>query len=457
MVRAQSITLTLVYTYNGDGLLVARSVSTNVTRYTWDWASPVPELLSDGSRLYLVGLATLGYVSATEQVYYLPDALGSARQLADAQGYVAQRYEYAPFGEPLVAEGKRASLLRYTGEMWDSSTELLYLRARWYDVYLSRFTSLDPVAPDFGDPQSINGYVYVLNNPVNYTDPAGLFPLLPLPPIPPPLPDYRDLTDWLYREMVANAQGPEVQELLAANRMAEYLAADSACDVMNAAIAAALDGMPIGQAIREAAEAERYQVAAAAELHAMALYKYAQLVKNGAIWDFKDETGIKLGPGITLCAGGACYRDIEYSVPGNIHFAYIGVVAGFPGWEIQAGAGVAEMIDPAHRRSNEEEYTGPYSGGFWPWPPWDPSAWNFGDDPVDHEAVTCGIKMAENYGAGMTRSQFEGELARYIGRLARCVPDTMPVREDVAIEWPYDVGYFNNRGYVYKPPPNRCP
>ena len=51
---------------------------------------------------------------------------------------------------------------------------MVYLRARWYDATVGRFTSPDPVAPHLSYPQSINAYVYVLNNPVNYTDPSGL-------------------------------------------------------------------------------------------------------------------------------------------------------------------------------------------------------------------------------------------------------------------------------------------
>jgi len=448
LVGAQSLTATLVYTYTADGLRVAQRVADEVTEFAWDWATGVPEMLSEGGNLYLVGHETLGRWDGAAWAYYLSDALGSVRQVADGEGEVVDVREWTPYG---VEVGAAQAGLGYTGEWWDSYIRFTYLRARWYGNQMGRFTSPDPIVPDFRNPQSINGYVYVLGNPIGYTDPEGLVPRpLPLTPLDP-----RDLTDWLYREMVVNAQGPDVQKLLAANRIAEYFAADAACDVMNAAIEAALDGVPIDQAIREAAEAEKYQIAAAAGLHAMALYDYARLVKNGARWDFKDEVGIKLGPGITLCPG-VCYNGIEFSVPGNIHFAYVGVVAGFPGWEIQAGAGVAEIIDPAHRRGGEE-YTGPWRGEFMPWPAWDPSAWNLGDEPIDHEAVTCGIKMAERYRAGMTRGQFEAELAGYISRLARCTPDSDPVLEQYARDWPYPVGYFSNKGNVYIPPPNRCP
>ena len=38
---------------------------------------------------------------------------------------------------------------------------------------LGRFTQPDSIVPNLFDPQSLNRYSYVLNNPVRYTDPTG--------------------------------------------------------------------------------------------------------------------------------------------------------------------------------------------------------------------------------------------------------------------------------------------
>jgi len=54
------------------------------------------------------------------------------------------------------------------------STGLHYLRARYYDPELGRFLTRDPVCGSPNDPQSLNRYAYVGNNPVNLTDPTGL-------------------------------------------------------------------------------------------------------------------------------------------------------------------------------------------------------------------------------------------------------------------------------------------
>jgi len=56
--------------YNADGLRVARSQSIasvqSVDTFTWDWATGMPELLSDGDSLYLIGLDTLGWQNGDE-------------------------------------------------------------------------------------------------------------------------------------------------------------------------------------------------------------------------------------------------------------------------------------------------------------------------------------------------------------------------------------------------------
>lgn len=69
------------------------------------------------------------------------------------------------------------------------------------------------------------------------------------------------------------------------------------------------------------------------------------MVKDGARWDFKDQIKVKLGDSIVLCDIRAC-RWYEYSMPGNIFYAYVGRVAGFSEWDIRIGAIYAQQIDP---------------------------------------------------------------------------------------------------------------
>ena len=78
--------------------------------------------------------------------------------------------------------------------------------------------------------------------------------------------------------------------------------------------------------------------------------------------------------------------------------------------------------------------------------------WNFGDERHDNVAVTLGIKLWDKYGANMTLAQFKSELGVYVSRLQRHAPDPIPVLDKTARNWPYPVGYFNNKGEVYVPP-----
>ncbi len=157
MVQAESITVTLVYTYNADGLRVAQSVDGDVTSFVWDWASTIPEMLKDGDNLYLVNYDTLGYWDGNTWAYYLPDALGSIRQTTDDAGTVISSREWTPFG---VEVGAPQSGLGYTGEWLDSYTQNQYTRARWYQPRIGRWTSPDPIMPDFSQPQSINQFTW---------------------------------------------------------------------------------------------------------------------------------------------------------------------------------------------------------------------------------------------------------------------------------------------------------
>ncbi|MEY9862015.1 RHS repeat-associated protein [Catenulispora sp. GAS73] len=61
----------------------------------------------------------------------------------------------------------------FLGKTTDTTTGLIDVGARKYDPNTGRFISADPLFQP-GDPQSIGGYAYADNNPVDGTDPTGL-------------------------------------------------------------------------------------------------------------------------------------------------------------------------------------------------------------------------------------------------------------------------------------------
>ncbi len=62
---------------------------------------------------------------------------------------------------------------KFTGKELDDETGLYYYGARYYDADLSRFVSRDTWAGIPTNPQTLNKYSYVKNNPLKYVDPSG--------------------------------------------------------------------------------------------------------------------------------------------------------------------------------------------------------------------------------------------------------------------------------------------
>jgi len=60
------------------------------------------------------------------------------------------------------------NVFKYTGEQLDSETQQYYLRARFYNPVIARFTQEDVYRGD-----GLNLYVYVVNNPLLWIDPSG--------------------------------------------------------------------------------------------------------------------------------------------------------------------------------------------------------------------------------------------------------------------------------------------
>jgi RHS repeat-associated protein len=108
--------------------------------------------------------------------YLLADHLGATTVVMDeARNTVASR-KYWPYGgERSVSGDQRTTDLWYTGQREEDFDGLgLYnYNARFYSTTLGRFVSADPIA--VGGPQGLNPYSYVLNNPLAYVDPTGMY------------------------------------------------------------------------------------------------------------------------------------------------------------------------------------------------------------------------------------------------------------------------------------------
>jgi len=107
----------------------------------------------------------------TNPVTYLhSDHLGSASATSGAS---VSSQNYNAFGNIRNTTGSVPTDFGFTGQRRDASAGLMYYGARYYDATLGRFVSADTIVPSAGNPQSLNRYAYVLNNPLRYKDPSG--------------------------------------------------------------------------------------------------------------------------------------------------------------------------------------------------------------------------------------------------------------------------------------------
>jgi len=143
--------------------------------------------------------------------------LTGSNVVTDSSGTVAELLDYYPYGSARIDDQVSYNEQRkFTGQEYDSDTGLYYYNARYYNPAIGRFASQDPIylltgANNFSDrwnknwrdiksgdtnynsqfgvshytenrlalleflsnPQNLNSYSYVTNNPLKYTDPTG--------------------------------------------------------------------------------------------------------------------------------------------------------------------------------------------------------------------------------------------------------------------------------------------
>jgi len=105
-----------------------------------------------------------------DALVYHSDHLGTVRFLTNSIGSIHNSYEYGSYGRPKFTIENTPQPFRFTGREWDSSTELYYYRARYYDSDTGRFLQEDPLGFAGKD---FNTYRYVGSNPLRYKDPFG--------------------------------------------------------------------------------------------------------------------------------------------------------------------------------------------------------------------------------------------------------------------------------------------
>jgi RHS repeat-associated protein len=151
------------YGYDAANRRVKKVVGGVVTHYVWEGYQVIAEYERGG-----------GATAATGTRYYHQDIL-STRVITGGSGNVVGTTDHLPFGEEAggSGEGEKHKFTTYERD----ATGLNYAVNRHYSSAQGRFAQVDPLRMDaasLDNPQSLNLYSYVENDPVNFIDPLGL-------------------------------------------------------------------------------------------------------------------------------------------------------------------------------------------------------------------------------------------------------------------------------------------
>jgi RHS repeat-associated protein len=176
---------TASYSYDHNNNRIKKTLGTSVTHFVWEGSQMIAE--HDG----ITGAMITDYIYSGSRMvakynnstmsYFLSDRL-SIRLVLDSNGNIIGRQSHLPFGEDLNTSGT-TDKHRFTSYERDTETTTDYAVNRQYNENIGRFYRPDPVPlniknslalESYGDPQGLNKYNYVRNDPINLADPKGL-------------------------------------------------------------------------------------------------------------------------------------------------------------------------------------------------------------------------------------------------------------------------------------------
>jgi|GEM_PF-863502 RHS repeat-associated protein len=180
------------YTWDAEGRAVTvdggstRTFTYNALGERVEWAYPggAAEMLFDPSGTWLGQAGNYSLVNfgaghgvtygGGETYFNHYNSLGSSSMQTKHDGSVVEDMTFYPFGtvwaEPLSGYGYNFASL--PARDLGSNTDITAFRQ--YNFTLGRWLSPDPLAGDITNPQSLNRYAYVMNNPTSFVDPPGL-------------------------------------------------------------------------------------------------------------------------------------------------------------------------------------------------------------------------------------------------------------------------------------------
>ena len=158
------------YAYNADGERVSKTQNGVTTNYYWDRGYISAETAGSSTVTNYVGVGgVFARKSGTQTDYLFKNGHGDVTAKVSG-GVVTKTYNYDAYGVEKNPDANDTNPFRYCGEYFDSESESIYLRNRYYSPLSSRFITEDPIC------SGSNWYAYCSNNPIMFVDPMGLSP-----------------------------------------------------------------------------------------------------------------------------------------------------------------------------------------------------------------------------------------------------------------------------------------
>lgn len=297
--------------------------------------------------------------------WLLTDYLGSTSMVVAATSTPTGELRFKAYGDARYSWGiTNTTKYHFTGQRDESTIGLYFYKARWYDAALGRFVQADSVVPSPGNPQNLNRYTYVLDNPLRYIDPRGQAicedeECKELLRIPPTIKERYSRAFWLvYMQMLRVLREKPFAFVRFANNLQTPLAQ------LNAAAKGA------GELV------------------------LASKVRQGGDWDMKavmvrEFQGYYQAKDMAFEVGGPIHY---YDTPGNVAYAYWGKAAGYSTDFLLDAAGAAQRASEIRKifESGDARSLPRMQPGLRL-----PRAW---DNPEDQEAIRSGGLLWDEHG-----------------------------------------------------------
>ena len=156
--------------YDAEGLRHEMEENGRLVSFIFSAREVVAEREKESTIRYIRGYDIVCSDSECARMYYhyVCDEGGSTSHVLDETGKVLNQYEYDAFGNLIKVQEEVNNRFLYVGQQYDAVTMQYYLRARYYNPVVARFTQEDTYRGD-----GLNLYAYCRNNPVGYYDPSG--------------------------------------------------------------------------------------------------------------------------------------------------------------------------------------------------------------------------------------------------------------------------------------------